>query len=68
MAASSSLGRAYGTDRGRIEQAAAHRRSLLYSPRRNAIENAIDFGGKRVFARSGASRQQKGKSPWQRSD
>jgi hypothetical protein len=54
MAASSSLGRAYGTDRSRIEQAAARRWSLLYSPRRNAIENAIDFGGKHVFARSGA--------------
>jgi hypothetical protein len=36
----------------------------LYSPRKIAIE----FGRKQVFARSGAPQQQKGKSPWQRSD
>jgi delta-aminolevulinic acid dehydratase/porphobilinogen synthase len=64
MVASSLLGRAYGTDRGRIEQAAARRWSLLYSPYRDAIESSRQA---KVFARSGAQ-QQKGKSLWQRSD
>jgi hypothetical protein len=68
MAASSLLGRAYGTDRGRIEQAAARRWSLLYSPYRTAIDHAIDFEREadlRAFGRAAAA---EGECPWQRSD